>query len=145
MSNNDIRSRLADALQRISLALAAAVIVRVLVKRPLYANAVMMSVDEHRSHVADILLSLPGIVMDATDIEKAAEAAWWANEGDRWSKSWAQVELNVKDNYRRMARAALLAAANAVESYLDPDCPSCQCGGQLCSEHGTGKLQEYGK
>lgn len=21
---------------------------------------------------------------------------------------------------------------------LNPDCPSCQCGGQLCSEHGLG-------
>lgn len=28
---------------------------------------------------------------------------------------------------------------------LDPDCPSCECGGNLCSEHGTGELTEYGK
>lgn len=32
-----------------------------------------------------------------------------------------------------------------VMKQLDPNCPSCECGGQLCSEHGTGKLQEYGK
>lgn len=26
---------------------------------------------------------------------------------------------------------------------LDPNCPSCQCGGQLCTEHGTGKLETH--
>lgn len=47
----------------------------------------------------------------------------------------------------RALAAALLAAANAAEAKPtpDPDCPSCECGGQLCPEHGTGKLQEYGK
>jgi hypothetical protein len=30
-------------------------------------------------------------------------------------------------------------------SQPDPECPNCQCGGDLCDEHGTGELHDWGK
>lgn len=44
-------------------------------------------------------------------------------------------------------RAELVRLKNKYEgkAKLNPDCPNCQCGGNLCPEHGTGELQESGR
>lgn len=63
-------------------------------------------------HVADVLLSLPGIaIIDTTKIDRIA-AAIAGNWPDTYAKSWPWDDIpeHAQEAYRDRARAAILAA-----------------------------------
>jgi len=44
-----------------------------------------------------------------TSVDEVATAIWWVNEGDRWVKTWDELQDSVKESYRYMAKAAIKA------------------------------------
>lgn len=64
------------------------------------------------AHIADVLLSLPGIaIIDTTKIDRIA-AAIAGNWPDTYAKSWPWDDIpeHAQEAYRDRARAAILAA-----------------------------------
>jgi hypothetical protein len=67
--------------------------------------------------LADVLLSLPGIAIVDTDATETVAKAIFANRRHHEPvHAWDDLYPDEMDSYRNMARAALLAAGNAVEA-----------------------------
>lgn len=97
MSN--IRTRLADALRE------------AIIERGLWPDKL--------DDLVDVVLSLPGIAIVETGQDSVAEAIYEAHRaayGDVCWSRWAALGELGRDTYRRMAAAALVAAANAAEA-----------------------------
>jgi hypothetical protein len=68
-------------------------------------------------HLADVLLSLPGIaIVDLAHIDPIAEAIaknWPDTYAESWP--WSDIPESAREGYRKAARAAVLAAADKAE------------------------------